>query len=220
MRQLRELFDEWLSMTMQSLIADFLTLFTTVDPIGTLTIFVGVTAAASAEERTKVAWRAIGYSALILVSFIVVGQLFLSSIGIHLASFELAGGIIFFLFGLQMVFGSGAANLTAVREEGHDVAVFPLAVPSIASPGSILAVVVLTDNREHSIAEQAVTTSLLLAVLAITLIALLQASRVYTLLGKAGSSLLVRVMGLVLAGLATEMVLDALRELLPTLGDK
>ncbi len=154
---------------------------------------------------------------VILVAFIAVGQLFLSSIGVQLASFELAGGIIFFLFGLQMVFGAGAANVDGPREEGHDVAIFPLAVPSIASPGSILAAVVLTDNREHSLADQAVTSALLLAVLGITLLALLQASRVFALLGRAGANLLVRLMGLVLASLVVEMILHAVQELIPTM---
>ena len=148
------------------------------------------------------------------MSFIVLGQLFLSSIGVRLASFELAGGIIFFLFGLQMVFGSGAAAVNATDEEGNDVAVFPLAVPSIASPGAILAAVVLTDNRQFSVAEQATTTCLLLAVLGITLVTLLQANRIYGLLGKAGSNLLVRVMGMILAALAVEMMLEAVSELI------
>lgn len=202
---------------MDKLVADFLTFLTTVDPVGTVTIFVGLTVSASAKARTKIAWRSIGYSAMILISFIVVGQVFLGSIGIQIASFQLAGGIIFFLFGLQMVFGTGAADISTSSEEGYDIAAFPLAVPSIASPGSILAAVVLTDNREYSIVEQAITTSLLLAVLGITLIALLQANRIYSLLGNAGSNLLVRVMGMVLAGVAIEMILEAIKELLPTI---
>ena len=201
---------------MEKIVADFLTFLTTIDPVGTVTIFVGLTASVSAKDRTKIAWRAILYSAMILIAFIVVGQVFLASIGIQIASFQLAGGIIFFLFGLQMVFGTGAADTNASREEGYDIAAFPLAVPSIASPGSILAAVMLTDNREYSVAEQVLTTSLLLAVLGITLIALLQANRIYSLLGNAGSSLLVRVMGMVLAGVAIEMILEAVKELLPT----
>ncbi|TWU20887.1 MarC family protein [Bythopirellula polymerisocia] len=200
---------------MDQLVADFLTFFTTVDPIGTLTIFVGLTANAAPEERGRIARRAIAYSAVILLVFIVLGQLFLGSIGIQLASFQLAGGVIFFLFGLQMVFGSGAAAESSGGAEGHDIAVYPLAVPSIASPGAILASVVLTDNREFSIVEQITTSCLLLAVLGITLILLLQANRIYAYLGKAGSSLVVRVMGMILAGLAVEMILQAFVELKP-----
>jgi multiple antibiotic resistance protein len=134
-------------------------------------------------------------------------------LGIRLASFQLAGGIVFFLFGVQMVFGTGAAAPDNDSDAERDVAIFPLAVPSIASPGSILAAVVLTDNRQFTIAEQAISGLLLLAVLGITLILLLQANRIYNLIGKAGSMLLVRVLGLILAALAVEMVLESIGEL-------
>lgn len=194
---------------MEKISSEFLIFLATIDPVSTLALFVGLTASVSAQERSKIALRSIAYSAAILVAFIVLGQLLLGSLGIRLASFQLAGGIIFFLFGVQMVFGSGAAAPNAGAEPGHDVAVFPLAVPSIASPGAILAAVILTDNREFSIAEQAITTGLLLAVLGLTLVLLLQANRVFALLGKAGATLLVRVLGLVLAALAVEMVIEA-----------
>lgn len=85
-------------------------------------------------------------------------------------------------------------------------------MPSIANPGSILAAVVLADNPETTIVEQAVSGLLLLAVLGITLILLLQANRVHNLIGQAGSMLLVRVLGLVLSALAVEMVLESLVE--------
>ncbi len=194
-------------------LADFLFLFATIDPISTLAIFLAVTATASEAERRRIALRAVAYSAAILVGFIVIGQVLLGSLGIRLASFQLAGGIVFFLFGLQMVFGSGAAVSGPAAEPGHDVAVFPLAVPSIAGPGGILAVVVLTDNRWHSIAAQAVTAGLLGIVLALTLVTLLQAKRIHGWIGTSGANLLVRVLGLVLCALAVEMVLEAAIEL-------
>lgn len=194
---------------MERLTSEFLIFLATIDPVSTLALFVGLTAGVSAQERTRTALRSIAYSGVILVGFIVLGQLLLGSLGIRLAAFQLAGGIIFFLFGVQMVFGSGAAAPDAGTEPGHDVAIFPLAVPSIASPGAILAAVMLTDNREFTVAEQAVTTGLLLAVLGLTLILLLQANRIYALMGKAGATLLVRVLGLVLAALAVEMVIEA-----------
>lgn len=196
----------------------FLIFFATLDPIGTLALFVGLTASFPAQERSKIALRAVAYSTAILVAAIVIGQLVLGSLGIRLAAFQLAGGIIFFLFGVQMVFGSGPLSRDANGGPDQDVAIFPLAVPSIASPGAILACVVLTDNREFSILEQAVSTLMLLAVLGITLVVLLLANRVYALIGNAGATLLVRVLGLVLAALAVEMVLGAGSELLADLG--
>lgn len=192
----------------------FLVFLATIDPVGTLALFVGFTANASPEDRSKIAVRAVAYAAVILVASVVLGQLLLGSLGIRLASFQLAGGIIFFLFGVQMVFGTGAAAAPTETESGHDVAIFPLAVPSLASPGSILAAVVLTDNREFSIPEQAVSGVLLLVVLGITLVLLLQANRIYSLIGNAGTSLLVKVLGLILSALAVEMVLESVGELL------
>jgi multiple antibiotic resistance protein len=193
--------------------SDFLIFLATIDPVGTLALFVGLTAGITAQERTRVAFRAIGYSAVILLVFVLVGQVALGSLGIRLESFQLAGGIIFFLFGVQMVFGTGAASAGSKSEPGHDVAAFPLAVPSIASPGSILAAVILTDNREFSFGEQAITALLLIAVLGLTLLLLLQANRIYAWIGDAGSALMVRVLGLVLAALAVEMILGAGAEL-------
>lgn len=196
----------------------FLIFLATLDPIGTLALFVGLTASVPAEQRHKIALRAVLYSAAILVGAIVIGQLLLGSLGIRLAAFQIAGGIIFFLFGVQMVFGSGPLASNEGGDPERDVAVFPLAVPSIASPGAILACVVLTDNREYSIPEQAISALMLLAVLGITLALLLLANRIYAVIGDAGATLLVRVLGLVLAALAVEMVLEAAAELLVDLG--
>jgi len=198
---------------MENITSDLLVFLATIDPVGTLALFVGLTAGISAQERTRVAFRAIGYSAVILLVFVFVGQLVLGSLGIRLEAFQLAGGIIFFLFGVQMVFGTGAASADSKSEPGHDVAAFPLAVPSIASPGSILAAVILTDNREFSFGEQVITALLLMAVLGLTLLLLLQANRIYAWIGDAGSALMVRVLGLVLAALAVEMILGAGTEL-------
>ena len=117
---------------MEKLVGEFLIFLATIDPVSTLLIFVALTGALPPKDRRRLAWRAIGYSAGILVGFIVLGELFLNSIGIRLAAFQLAGGIIFFLFGFQMVFGRGPGYRDSSPEPGHNVAVFPLAVPSIA----------------------------------------------------------------------------------------
>ena len=198
---------------MEKSIGDFLLLLSTIDPIGTLSIFVAITAGKAAPERRRIALRCVAYSAAVLVASIVVGQVVLGKLGIQLGSFQLAGGIVLFLVGVQMVFGAGPA-VQAASDPEHDVAIFPLAVPSIASPGSILAAVVLTDNTEYTIGEQALTAGILLIVLALTLLLLLQADRVYRVIGKAGSSLLVRVLGLVLASLAVEMAVQGILDLL------
>ncbi len=185
---------------------DFLMLLVTVDPIGTVALFVPLTLALSVQQRRAVARKAVLVAGCVLLAFLVAGEIVLAHLGIRLLSFQLAGGIILFLFGLQMVFGRGVAAENVVPEPGHDVAVFPLALPGIASPGAITAVVLLTDNNRHSLAQQAVTAAVVVVVLAITLGLLYAASMIHRLLGSTGANVLIRVLGLVLAALAVEQV--------------
>ncbi len=196
----------------EKLTRDFVILFATIDPIGTLSIFLALTVGLTTREKRRVAMRAIAYSAVILVAFVAVGQIILSLMEIRLAAFAVAGGIILFLFGVQMIFGSGATNPTGMDED-HDVAVFPLAVPSIASPGAILAVTLLTDNDQFSIATQAGTSVMMLVVLAITLLLMLAADRIHRVIGDQGAQILVRLLGMMLAALAVEMILEGSIEL-------
>jgi small neutral amino acid transporter SnatA (MarC family) len=108
-------------------------------------IFAGLTASLTRAERCRTALRATVYAAVILVVAVMAGQIILDAIGIHLHSLKVAGGIILSLFGLQMLFGRMDAE-AETPEPGRDLAVFPLAVPSIAGPGAMMAVILLTDN--------------------------------------------------------------------------
>src|SRR6266516_5034866 len=144
---------------------DFDTIWTTIDPIGNVAIFAGLTASLTRAERRRTALRASVYAAVILVVAVVAGQFILDAIGIHLHSLKVAGGIILFLFGLQMLFGRLDAEVKAgAPEAGRDLAVFPLAVPSIAGPGAMMAVILLNDNDVYTVAEQAQTGVVLLVV--------------------------------------------------------
>ncbi|WP_447971023.1 MarC family protein [Nitrospira sp. M1] len=194
----------------EKFIRDALILWTTIDPIGTLAIFTAITGNLDAAQRKKTAIKAICYSAAILLGAIIIGQVLLSSMGIRLLSLQVAGGIILFLFGLQMVFGSGVTSTQTVEEPGHDIAVFPLAVPSIATPGAILAVILLTDNHLYSIPVQVMTSAILLGILAITLVCMLAATPILKVIGMNGASIMIRVMGMILAALSTEFVMEAL----------
>lgn len=198
--------------------SDFLMLLVTIDPIGTVALFVPLTAAFSVRERRAVARKAVLVAGAVLLAFLAAGEVFLAHLGIRLLSFQLAGGVILFLFGLQMVFGSGVLSRHAVAESGHDVSVFPLALPGIASPGAITAVVLLTDNHRHSIREQVVTALVLLLVLVLTLVLLYAANLIHRLLGDTGANVLVRVLGLVLAALATEQIVAGVEALLRPAG--
>ena len=190
------------------LIQDALIIWATIDPIGTMALFTALTARLTPEERRRTAIKAVAYAAAVLLGSIVIGQVVLTAMGIRLISFQLGGGVILFLFGLQMIFSSGAQDLD--KEPKHDLAVFPLAIPGTATPGAILAVILLTDNHIHPIPVQIGTALVVLAVLAITLVMLLFADRILRVIGFAGASILTRVMGMILAALSVELVMNAL----------
>lgn len=188
---------------------DFATIWTTIDPIGNVAIFSAVTASLSRGERRRTALRATIYATIILVVAVVAGQIILDAIGIHLHSLKVAGGIILFLFGLQMLFGKAEAN-SGSAEAGRDLAVFPIAVPAIAGPGAMMAVILLTDNDVYTVPEQAETGVVLVVVLLITYILLLFSDAILRVIGRQGAAILVRVMGIILCSLAVEIVLTAL----------
>jgi multiple antibiotic resistance protein len=194
---------------LEKIFRDFMMIWTTVDPIGTLALFAGLTASLDSGERRRVARRASIYAAVILIAAAAIGQIILDAMGIHLLSLKLAGGIILFLFGLQMLFGSAEAE-AGPSDTGRDIAVFPIAVPSIAGPGAIMAVILLTDNDVYTVAQQAQTAVVLLVVLAINYVLLLLSEPILRVIGRQGASILVRVMGILLAALAVEFVMNAL----------
>ena len=187
---------------------DFATIWTTIDPIGNVAIFAGLTASLTRSERHRTALRAVLYAAVILVVAVVAGQIILDAIGIRMHSLKVAGGIILFLFALKMLFGG--LDKPGSPEAGRDLAVFPLAVPSIAGPGAMMAVIVLTDNDVYTVPEQAETGVVLLVVLLITYIFLRFSDFILRVIGQQGAAVLVRVMGIILASLAVEIVLTAL----------
>ena len=194
-------------MIVEKLIRDALMLWATIDPITTMSIFAALTVGLPSAKRRRTAARSVLYSAVILFVAIVIGQLVLAGMEIDLLSLQVAGGIILFIFGLQMIFGNES---TFAPEPGHDIAVFPLAVPSIANPGSIMAVIVLTDNDVHPISIQLGTAMVLATILAVAYVLMLLAGPIVSVIGKNGASILVRVMGMILAALSVQLVLEAL----------
>ncbi|WP_348675910.1 MarC family protein [uncultured Abyssibacter sp.] len=192
------------------LIRDALILWATIDPIGTLAIFASITGGLTEAARRRTALKAVLYAGCILVGAVVIGQVLLTAMGIRLVSLQVAGGIILFLFGLKMVFGTPLTQQATEGEPGHDIAVFPLAVPSIATPGALMAVIILTDNHVYPIQVQLATTGVMLLVLLATFLFMLAAGRIIAAIGQNGSAILVRVMGMLLAALSIELVMEAL----------
>lgn len=187
------------------------TLWAVLDPIGHLPLFLGATTALSEAGRRRAAWLSVAIAFGILTVFSVVGQLLLHAMGISLLSFQIAGGAIVFLFALGMVLGEGKEPMAqpSAGEDATAVAIHPLATPIIAGPGSMLTMVLLMDNNRYSPLQQGVTLAALATVLAVLLGVFLLGERVRRVIGVNGTHLLRRIMGLILAALAVNMILSA-----------
>jgi len=195
---------DWLNLA-----REFITLFVVIDPVGSIPVFLFAVARVPSNLHRSFAIRAVAIAGFVLLAFLIGGEFLFDVLGLRLGSFQIAGGIILFLFALTMIFGDSKPD-TEIAAAGSDPlagAVFPLAMPSIASPGAMLAIVVLTDNRSQSVSEQAITAGLLVLVLLLTLLLLLGATLIYRFIGKTGSSVISRVMGIILATIAVDAVL-------------
>jgi multiple antibiotic resistance protein len=196
---------------MDDLIRQFVLLWAVIDPIGTIPVFIAVTIGMSGSLVRKIAMKATLVAALVLIFFVLAGEYLLDAMQIPLSAFQIAGGIILFLFALTMIFGESKpeTEMHLVERNLHKY-VFPLAIPSIASPGAMMAAVLLTDNHRFSWIHQGVTTLIILTVLLITLVFMLLASRILNIIGDAGASVVSRVMGMILASIAVSAVLNGI----------
>ena len=188
-------------------------LIAVIDPLGSVPVFLEATKQLDQKHKKKVAIRASFIAFLILLFFIVVGQLILDGMEVTLDAFQISGGVILFLFALTMIFGEGKpeSEKHMINDYRH-VTIFPVAIPSIASPGAIMAVVLLTDNNLYSIEQQAITTGLVLVVIGITMSILLGASLVQKRIGEYGITVISKVMGLILAAYAVQSILTGLKD--------
>lgn len=199
-------------MNWDSIIKEFITLWVVIDPIGSIPVFIAVTVGLKASVQRKVAVKSISIAALILLFFLTLGQLLLEKLNISLDAFQIAGGIVLFLFALTMIFGEGKPEEEKKQIQGSvaNLAIFPLAIPSLASPGAMLSVVMLTDNHRHSIEEQVITALVMLSVLVMTLVLFFLAGPIQRAIGNSGASIISRVMGLILASVAVDNILKAI----------
>lgn len=196
---------------LSQILHEFITLWVVIDPIGTLPVFLAVTAGLTATQKRAVAIRAVLVSFGVLTVFILLGQIVLEALGIAFPAFQIAGGIVLFLFALTMIFGhSKPEEEVAEAERVKQTSVFPVAIPSIASPGAMLTVVILTDNDRFSVSHQMMTTGVMALVLLATLAILLLASPLFRVIGTTGAAVISRVMGMILAAVAVDAVLKGL----------
>jgi multiple antibiotic resistance protein len=202
---------------MRQLFHDFVTLLVIVDPLGTAVVFLGLAPQSTAAHRRGMAWRGILLATAIILAFAAAGQLLLDMMGISLPAFRIAGGLLLFLLATDMVFAlhSGIRTTTGAEQQeaahSRDVAVFPLAIPLLAGPGALTSIMLLMGDATGW-SERAGVLGSLIAVMALALVALLAAAQVGRLLGLTGANVVTRVLGVVLAALATQFVIDGVRE--------
>lgn len=188
-------------------------LIAVIDPLGSVPVYLEATKHFDRKHKRKIAIRASFVAFLVLLFFILVGQIILEGMDVSLDAFQISGGVILFLFALTMIFGEGKPESEKHRIKDYKhVTIFPVAIPSIASPGAIMAVVLMTDNHLFGIQEQAITTGLVLLVVFLTMLLLLAANVVQNRVGEYGITVISKIMGLILASYAVQSVLSGLRD--------
>lgn len=192
---------------------ELVTLFVILDPVATVPVFLAATVGLSRKQSLVVAAYAVSVAFAVLLFFIVGGQFLLSALHIAMPSFQLAGSIVLLLFGLKMVLGQVTQEAAAIPPDASllERSVYPLAIPGIAGAGAMLTVVLLTDNNTRTFGEQVRTTGELMLCL-LALFGLYAASGLlYRLLGRAGIEIISRVFGLILASIAVNGLITAIK---------
>jgi multiple antibiotic resistance protein len=197
-------------------VSSLITFFVVIDPPGCAPIYAGLSAGADPAHRRAMAIRAVLVAAGILLVFALFGEDLLRGLGISLASVRLAGGIMLFLIALEMVFEKRTerredrAAKVAATPEVEDVSIFPMAMPMIAGPGSIASVMLLMSKNE-GIERTLVVLGALATILLLTLVALLAAGPIMRVLGAKIEAVITRLLGVLLAALAVQFVIDGIR---------
>jgi multiple antibiotic resistance protein len=194
----------------------FITLFVVIDPPGCAPIYAGLTKGATPQQARSMALRATWIAAIILLIFALFGQELLGALHIELNSFRIAGGLMLFFIAFDMVFEKRTqrreerAEKIAATPEIEDVSVFPMAMPMLAGPGAIAAIMLLMNEAE-TWPEMFEVLAALAAVLAITAAALVAAGPLIRLLGDKVEAVITRLLGVLLAALAAQYVIDGLK---------
>jgi multiple antibiotic resistance protein len=201
---------------LHAFISAFITLFVVLDPPGCAPIYAGLTAGASGAQRRTMAIRACLIAGVILLVFALFGENLLGALHIELDSFRIAGGLMLFLIALDMVFEKRTerreqrAEKVMATAEVEDVSVFPMAMPMLAGPGAIASVMLL-EGGAKGLQGSLIVLAALLVVLLLTLLALLAAGPLMKLVGARVEAVVTRLLGVLLAALAAQYVIDGLR---------
>ncbi|WP_020592291.1 MarC family protein [Kiloniella laminariae] len=196
----------------------FVTLFVIIDPLGLLPIFIGLTQGSNAAHKRRMALKGTLIGGCILVFFALFGDRFLDLLGVSLSAFRISGGVMLFIIALEMVFDKrtqrrehNAGELKGAKKTHEDISVFPLAIPLISGPGAIASVMLLMSANKNDLLAQGVVFAVLAGVLGLCLILFLLAGRLEKLVGDTITHVISRVLGIVLAALAVQYILDGLK---------
>lgn len=193
------------------LITAFATLFVVIDPPGLVPLFIALTQGMDADHRRRLALRACIIAAILLTLFGLLGEQLLGFIGISMPAFRIAGGILLFLTALDMLFERRTQRREGQKSDpDHDPSVFPLATPLIAGPGAIATMILLVGKTSDWIGTMAVL-GLMLGMMVSTFVFLLAASRMEHLLGRTGTIVITRLLGMLLAALSVQFVIDGVK---------
>jgi multiple antibiotic resistance protein len=194
------------------LITAFVTLFVIIDPIGLVPLFVALTQGMPAAARRAIGLRAVIVAAVLLTVFAYAGEAVLGFVGISMPAFRIAGGILLFLTALDMLFDRRAKRREDQTEEDRpDPSVFPLAIPLIAGPGAIASMILLA-GQQPGLAGLGMLIAVMLAVLTLVMLLFLTANLFERALGRVGINVVTRLLGMLLAALSVQFVLDGLRD--------
>jgi len=203
----------------------FATFIVIIDPIGVVPLFIAFTTNLDPVRRRATAFKSVIIATGILLVFTLVGQPLLHYLGISLAAFRIAGGMLLFILAIDMVVVKESGIRTTTPDEhaeattkAPDVAVFPLAIPLIAGPGAIASVILLQAQHVGNYTAQAVVAGVMVAVLLLVLVGFLGAGPIMRALGVTGIHVLTRVLGIILAALAVNNIVEGIRSSFPALG--
>jgi multiple antibiotic resistance protein len=194
----------------------FVALLVITDPVGTAALFLGLTRGASAAHRRHMACRGVAIAGGVLLAFAFGGDIMLRALGVGLPAFRIAGGCLLFLLAIDMLLARqpGFRDLTESenREAGAspDISVFPLAIPLIAGPGALTTMVLLMNRTGEDVMNQVFLIVVLVVVLIVILLTLLAASELVKVLGATGVNVFSRVLGILLAALAVQLIIDGI----------
>lgn len=204
---------------MEFVVSALVTLLVVVDPVGLVPTFIGITHGLPSSARRSVALRASVIAAIVLIGAALIGEWLLRTLSISLPAFRIAGGLLLFSIASEMVFGLRIQRQSQTAEQAIDervrnIAAFPLAIPLMAGPGAITAAVLLAGRSQGDFTKLGLLIGVIIAVVLICMIAFLLAERISKLFGTTGNIVLSRLLGVLLAALAVQFVVDGVRALL------